>query len=98
MATDPRITPASTEGEIKKICDDLQEKYDFFHVSLINAEGVPYNNSALNLSDRDYFKAAISGTSYISSPLVTKREGANSAVVLYVAAKVNNGTGYDQKI
>lgn len=95
MATDTRITPTSTMEEISKVCADLEEKYDFFHVSYINANGVPYNNDALDLSERDYFKAAISGTTYISSPLVTRREGANNAVVLYVAAKVNNGTGYN---
>jgi methyl-accepting chemotaxis protein len=95
MATDTRITPASTDEEIKKICVDLQEKYGFLNVSFANAKGVPYDNDAIDLTGRDYFKSAITGTSFISSPLVSKRVEANSAIVLYIAAKVNNGTGYD---
>ena len=53
-----------------------------------------YDNDSLDLSARDYFQGAISGTTYISSPLVSKRVEANNAIVLYVAAKVKNGT-YD---
>jgi len=95
LAIESSITPEMTTEEIKAICDEAQEKYNFLNISYANAQGVPYDNASLDLSDRDYFKAAITGKSYMSSPLVSKRTGANSAVVLYVAAKVNNGTGYD---
>lgn len=94
MALDTRITPSSTQEEIKKICEDMEKRYGFLKVSFADSNGAPYDMKSLNISDRDYFKGAMSGTTYISSPLVSKREGANNAVVLYIAAKVNNGTGY----
>lgn len=95
LAVETRITPEMTMEEIKAICDEDEKKYDFIDISYINSQGVPYDNDALDLSERDYFKSAIAGTTYMSSPLVTKRVEANSATVLYVAAKVNNGSGYD---
>ncbi len=94
MAMDTRITPSSTQEEIKKICEDMTQKYGFLTVSFADSNGKPYDMD-ISLAERDYFKAAISGTTYISSPLVSKRAGANNAVVLYIAAKVNNGTGYN---
>jgi methyl-accepting chemotaxis protein len=95
LATDARVTPASTQEEIKAVCLDMAKNSDFLVVSYADANGVPYDQKNLSLASRDYFQAAISGTTYISSPLVSKREGANNAVVLYMAAKVNNGTGYN---
>jgi methyl-accepting chemotaxis protein len=94
MATDTRVTLSSTQEEIKSVCEDMEKKYGFLKVSYADSNGVPYDMN-ISITDRDYFQAAISGTSYISSPLVSKREGANNAVVLYIAAKVNNGTGYN---
>jgi methyl-accepting chemotaxis protein len=95
IAVDPRITPDSTREEIAAICEDLEGKYDFLDVSFANAKGVPYDDDNIDISGRDYFKSAIAGTTYISSPLVSKRTLANSAVVLYIGAKINNGTGYN---
>lgn len=95
MATDNRVTPASTQEEIRAVCQEMAKNSDFLVVSYVDANGVPYDQKNTSLADREYFKAAMSGTTYISSPVVSKREGANNAVVLYIAAKVNNGTGYN---
>lgn len=94
MAMDTRVTPASTVEEIRAVCEEMQDNFDFLYVSYADARGENYDGT-MNIADRDYFKSAFSGTTYISSPLSTRREGANNAIVLYVAAKVNNGTGYN---
>ncbi len=93
IAKEADITPEMTPEEIRAICADYEKKYTFLSVSFTNASGMSYDS--VDLSQRDYFKAAISGTTYISSPLVSKRPGANNAVVLYVSAKVNNDKGYE---
>jgi len=95
MAIEASITPEMSFEDIQAICLDYQKKYNFLNVSFADVNGTPYDNASIDISERDYFKAAISGTTYISSPLVSKRVDANSAVVLYVSAKVNNGSGYD---
>ena len=94
IAIETTITHDMTAEEIKAMCDDFEKKYGFLDVSFADANGTPYDNDSLDLSARDYFQGAISGTTYISSPLVSKRVEANNAIVLYVAAKVKNGT-YD---
>jgi methyl-accepting chemotaxis protein len=90
IANETPITPDMTFEEVDSICNDFEKTYDFLHVSFVNSKGVPYDVETLDLSGREYFKVAMSGTTYISSPLVTTRPEANKAVVLYLAAKVNN--------
>jgi methyl-accepting chemotaxis protein len=91
IANESPITHDMPLEEIRALCGDFEKKYGFLDVSFANSKGVPYDDPSLDLSGREYFKHAISGTTYISSPLVSKRIEANSAVVLYIAAKVNNG-------
>ena len=93
IATNSAITPTATLAQLKTLSSDMIKAYGCYtDVSFANEKGVPYDNATLDLSQRDYFKAAISGQSYISSPLVNKKD---NTTVLYVAAKVNNGTGYN---
>lgn len=95
LAITTEITPESTFDEIQAMCLKSAKENDFLIVSYANSDGTPYDNDAVDVSGRDHFKSAIAGTSYISSPLVSQRKEANSAIVLYLAAKVNNGSGYD---
>ena len=64
-------------------------------MSYADANGVPYDQKTRAWPTVSILRRPCLGTTYISSPVVSKREGANNAVVLYIAAKVNNGTGYN---
>lgn len=93
IAKEADITPEMTVEEIRAICADYEKKYNFLSVSFIDANGISYDS--VDLSQRDYFRSAMSGTTYISSPLVSKRPAANNAVVLYIAAKMSSNSGYE---
>lgn len=91
IATDPRITDdKSTLAEKKDVLKQLAAQYGFNDISVSDANGKTYNNT--DISDRDYFKAAMNGENYVSSPVVRKTD---SSVILFVAAKIDNGTDYD---
>ncbi len=92
MASNTAITPVSTQAQLKDLSDTLKKSYGYSDVSFANDKGIPYDNAAINLSERDYFKSAVAGQPFISSPLVNKK---NNKTVLYVSAKVDNGTGYN---
>ncbi|MBP7177218.1 MAG: methyl-accepting chemotaxis protein [Thermoclostridium sp.] len=93
IAKEADITPEMTYDEVKALCEENQKKHNFLTVSFMDSSGMTYDN--VDLSQREYFKSAIAGTTYISSPLVTTRPGANNAVVLHVAAKISNDKGYE---
>lgn len=93
IAKEAPITPEMTVEEIKAICVEYEKKYNLLSVSFIDANGVSYDS--VDLSEREYFKSAMSGTTYISSPLISKRPAANNAVVLYIAAKMSSNGGYE---
>ncbi len=93
IAKEADITPEMTVEEIRAICAEYELKYNFLQISFADASGLAYDG--VDLSQRDYMKAALSGTTYISSPLVSKRPAANNAVVLYVAARISNDKGYE---
>lgn len=92
MSADKQISPTATLEELNSLAGELQKKSDFERVAFCNSKGIPYDMPQLDLSQRDYFISAMKGVPYISSPLLTTR---NNTIVLYVAAKVENGTGYD---
>lgn len=79
-------TPAITQAK-----EELAKKYGFDLVGTADANGKG-DVAGINVSDRDYFKEAISGKTYISSPVTSKKSG---KVVLYVATKINNSTGFN---
>jgi methyl-accepting chemotaxis protein len=70
--------------------DKLAEKYGFLDMSVSDVNGKTYNDT--DISDRDYFKHAIKGETYISSPVIRKTD---QSVVLFVAARITNDTGYN---
>lgn len=98
MAADTRITLPSTAAEIddvrKQELDavraDLIKESGFLDVSFATADAHPYDTLDVDVSTRTYYAAAMAGETYISSPLVRKTD---SAIVLYISKKVNNGIG-----
>lgn len=70
--------------------DKLAEKYGFLDMSVSDVNGKTYNDT--DISDRDYFKQAIKGETYISSPVIRKTD---QSAVLFVAARITNETGYN---
>ena len=67
----------------------LAKEYGYVDVAVSDASGETTNGA--NISDRDYFKSAMNGVAYISSPLVRKTD---SSIVLMVATKANDTNGY----
>jgi hypothetical protein len=56
---------------------EAAEKSDFIEFSVALSNGITYNSGGqINISDRDYFIKAIEGAPYISSPLMSRRQGA----------------------
>lgn len=93
MSTNTAISPTSAQAQLKELSVSLTKAYgSYTDVSYANDKGIPYDAPTINLSERDYFKSAMAGQSFISSPLVNKKNG---KTVLYVSEKVNNGTGYN---
>jgi len=91
IARNSQITNESVPlSSRKSIMDSLGYQYGFLDVNIADASGKTSNNT--DISDRDYFKKAMDGNSYISSTVVRKTD---SSVVLFVATRINNGTGYN---
>jgi methyl-accepting chemotaxis protein len=90
-ALDSRITNASLSRESKEIIlADLANKLGFISIGTADANGDTLNGA--NIADREYFKHAIKGETYISSPVIRKTD---QTIVLFIAAKINNGTRYE---
>lgn len=90
-ALDERITdPALSTEEKESILADMAEKLGFISIGVANAAGDTLNGA--NIADRDYFQHSMKGENYISSPLIRRT---NNAIVLFIGAKINNGTGYE---
>ena len=66
--------------------DQLAKNYGFISLTTADATGKALNGS--NMSEREYFKQAISGNTYISSTVMSD---VLKIPVLVIAAKVNNG-------
>lgn len=64
---------AGTLGQTQKLLPELAEKYGFDSVILVNTNGL--TSDGINVSDRDYFKQAIAGETYLSSPIESKATG-----------------------
>ena len=91
VATNDSITDMSLSMEKRReVLASLSSKFGFIDISVSDENGKTYNNT--DLSDREYFKHAINGETYVSSPVVRKTD---SSVILFAAAKINNNTGYN---
>jgi len=91
VATNDSITDMTLSMEKRReVLASLSSKFGFIDISVSDKNGKTYNDT--DLSDREYFKHAINGETYISSPVVRKTD---SSVILFSAAKINNNTGYN---
>lgn len=91
VATNDNITDMTLSMEKRReVLASLSSKFGFIDISVSDKNGKTYNDT--DLSDREYFKHAINGETYISSPVVRKTD---SSVILFSAAKINNNTGYN---
>ena len=87
VAQKPEITDNSrTLEERKASLKKFADYYGFIEIEVVDANGLTSNKA--DISDREYFKQAMSGNTYISSTLVSKFTG---KVILNVATKINNG-------
>jgi methyl-accepting chemotaxis protein len=71
------------------VLDRLAKKSGFKYIALADSTGQTTRNS--DISEREYFKEAMAGKSYMSSPLVNMVDG---TVTIMAAVPVNNATGY----
>lgn len=67
------VDTALTIDQRKKNLSDAAALSEFKDFSIANSEGKTYNDT--DISDRDYFKNAMNGETYISSPIVRKTDG-----------------------
>ena len=87
IAQNTSITdPAKSDEEKNKAMEKLAIDYGFVSLTTANANGKAINGS--NMSDREYFKQAISGNTYISSTVMSD---VLKIPVLVIATKINNG-------
>lgn len=79
----------ATAEELKAAKEKLAKQYGFMDVHTADAAGK--NDLGTSCADREYFKQAMNGVTYISSPLTRKSDG---STVVYIAAKIDNASGY----
>ncbi len=92
IAKSDAITNSSlSPDQLKSEKDKLAKQYGFLSVSTADATGQS-DTAGVNIGDREYFKQAITGKTYISSPVASKKD---NIVVLYLAAKISNTSGYN---
>ncbi len=84
----PALTQAASE-ERDALLSQLAKTAGFEYLAVADATGQTTRNS--NIAEREYFKKALAGNTYVSSPLVNKVDG---KVTIMVAAPIDNGTGY----
>ena len=91
IAQNDEITDMSTPLEQrKKVLEKLSKENGFIDISVSDANGKTYNGT--DISDRDYFKGAMNAETYISSPVIRKTD---SSIILFVATKIHNKSGYN---
>ena len=71
------------------LLNQLAKTTGFEYLALADATGQTTRNS--NIAEREYFKMALAGNTFVSSPLVNKVDG---KVTIMVAAPIDNGTGF----
>ncbi len=80
----------STIPDLKDIYDNTEKEFGFKQLGLANAKGEAIlmdGTKDLDISGRDYFKAAIKGEKAISEPIVSKADG---TLIVVIAAPVRN--------
>jgi len=91
VAKNDSITDMTLSLEKRRVVlASLSSEFGFVDISVSDKNGKTYNDT--DLSDREYFKHAINGETYISSPVVRKTD---SSVILFAAARIKNNTRYN---
>ena len=72
--------------ERKALLAEAAENTEFKDLSISYSDGKTYNDT--DISERDYFKNAIEGVTYISSPVLRKTD---NKLTIMVGSKVNSG-------
>lgn len=87
-ATDSSYVDESISiDERKALLAKAAEKTEFKDFAISYADGKTYNNT--DISDRDYFQNAISGTTYVSSPVLRKTD---NSITIMVGTKMATGS------
>lgn len=71
--------PNYSAEEKQAILDEWAGRYELERCNLINSDGIAVNGT--DFSDREYFKAAMQGKTYISEPLISKTTGALTIII-----------------
>lgn len=83
----PKLVDTSlSEAEIKKILEELASTTYFHDFSIADPNGQTLNNT--NISEREYFKRAINGETFISSPVVRMTD---NSITTMVGTKMPDG-------
>jgi methyl-accepting chemotaxis protein len=92
MSTNADIEDESlTVDERSAILKKASDKSDYLEFSVAKSNGTTYNSDGkINISDREYFQKAMSGTPYISNPLIQRQD---DTLVLMSAIKFDDGYG-----
>ena len=89
-STNSITDPSSSEGQLQRVREQAAAQYGFQRISVADEDGNT-DVSGVNVRERDFFQKAYAGVTYISSPAPSTD---NSGMVMYIAAKVRNTTGY----
>ncbi|MCY1713066.1 methyl-accepting chemotaxis protein [Caproiciproducens galactitolivorans] len=90
IASESKLTDATDPAAQKALFEKLSQQYGFKDINVADEKGKTTNNT--DISDRDYFQKAMTGQTCISSTVVRKTD---SSVVMFIAAKINNGTNFN---
>lgn len=90
IATTNLVTGSSTSAAgLDAMKTTLAKEYGFSEIHVIDSTGL--GDNGVDENNSEYFKQAMLGKTYISSPMESKNQG----VVIYAATKVNNSTEYN---
>ncbi len=84
----------STWAQKKEILDEEQKRAGYLFMAIAGKDGnsMSTNSKVANISDREYFKKAIAGTSTVSEPIISKED---KSMVIVFAVPVK---GHDNNI
>lgn len=85
---DEFTSSALSMDEKKALLEDAAADTEFKDFSISYADGKTYNDT--DISERDYFKNAMEGTTFISSPVVRKTDG---KLTIMVGSKLKKADG-----
>jgi len=91
-ATNNYISDDALSTETRQIMKDkIAKQYGLLSISVADSTGQT-DIAGISVSDREFFKQAVKGVTYVSSPLKSKKDG---SMVVYIATKMNNDGGND---